>query len=396
MNPDLTSAAFRADPFPFYARLRRESPVHEVTLAGRRVWLVTRYNDVLALLKDERFVKSPAGVITPDKTYREPWMPAMFRPLSRNMLDLDPPDHTRLRSIVQKGFTPRFVELLRGRVEAIADELLVAMRQRRRMDVIADFALPLPTIVIAEMLGVPAGQQHRFHRWSQAIVAANWSKWSMVRAVPAVFAFIRYIRRLIALKRQHPADDLITALVGARESEDRLSDDELLSMIFLLLIAGHETTVNLIGNGTLALLQHPAEMQRLRDDTSIVGPAIEELLRFGSPLETATERYAREALTFAGAALPAGALVYAVLASANRDEAVFPDPDRLDLARDPNRHLSFGLGIHYCLGAPLARMEGQIAIPALLRAFPEMRLTNAPLRWRRGMVLRGLEALPVT
>jgi cytochrome P450 PksS len=219
MNPDLTSAAFKADPFPFYARLRRESPVHEVMLPGKqRAWLVTRYNDVLALLKDERFVKSRAKVIADD--YREPWMPAMFRPLSRNMLDLDPPDHTRLRSSVQKVFTPRFVEMLRGRVETIADDLLAKMRQRNRMDVIGDFALPLPTIVIAEMLGVPADQQHRFHRWSKNIVAANWSKWSMIRAVPSVIAFIRYIRRLIALKRTRPADDLVTALVNA-EANDR-------------------------------------------------------------------------------------------------------------------------------------------------------------------------------
>jgi len=393
MNPDLTSSTFKAGSFSYYARLRRESPVHEVMLPGKQqAWLVTRYADVLALLKDERFVKLRANVA--DNSYREPWMPAMFRPLSRNMLDLDPPDHTRLRSSVQKAFTPRFVEMLRGRVESIADDLLAAMRRRNRLDVIADFALPLPTIVIAEMLGVPKTQQHRFHRWSKNIVAANWSKWSMVRAVPSVIAFIRYIRRLIALKRTQPADDLVTALVNA-ESDDRLSNDELLSMIFLLLIAGHETTVNLIGNGTLALLQHPTEMQRLRDDPTIVVPAIEELLRFGSPLETATERYAREPLTFAGTALPAGALVYAVLSSANRDETVFDDPDRFNLTRDPNRHLSFGLGIHYCLGAPLARMEGQIAIPALLRAFPNLRLTNEPLRWRRGLVLRGLERLRV-
>jgi cytochrome P450 PksS len=370
MNPDLTSSAFKAESLRYYARLRRESPVHEVMLPGKqRAWLVTRYADVLALLKDERFVKLRANVATPDEDYREPWMPAMFRPLSRNMLDLDPPDHTRLRSSVQKAFTPRFVEMLRGRVETIAEDLLAAMRHRNHFDVIADFALPLPTIVIAEMLGVPKTQQHRFHRWSKNIVAANWSKWSMIRAVPSVIAFIRYIRRLIALKRTQPADDLVTALVNA-EAEDRLSDDELLSMIFLLLIAGHETTVNLIGNGTLALLQHPSEMQRLRDDATIVVPAIEELLRFGSPLETATERYAREPLTFAGTALPAGALVYAVLSSANRDETVFDDPDRLNFTRDPNRHLSFGLGIHYCLGAPLARMEGQIAIPRFFARSP--------------------------
>jgi cytochrome P450 PksS len=395
-EPLLGTPRFKADPFPYYARLRREAPVHQVTLPDRqRAWLVTRYDDVLAVLRDERLVKDPLNVAS-GKQQRPPWMPAMFRPLTRNMLDVDPPDHTRLRALVQKAFTPRLIDALRPRVETVAASLLANARGHR-MDLIGDFALPLPTIVIAEMLGVPPEDRRKFHRWSSAIVSTNWSRWSLVKAIPNVMAFIRYIRKLVASRRVAPRDDLVSALVQANEAGDQLSDDELLAMIFLLLIAGHETTVNLIGNGALALLQHPAELRRLEGDPAMIRSAVEELLRYGSPLETATERYARDDIDIAGARIPAGALVYAVLASANRDERQFTDPDLLDLDRDPNRHLSFGLGIHYCLGAPLARLEGQIAFQTLLRECAGLRLI-APverLRWRRGVVLRGLEALPV-
>jgi cytochrome P450 PksS len=399
--PNLADPRFKANPFPYYASLRREAPVHRVVLPDKQqAWLITRYADVLAVLKDVRFVKSRENVLSPAFRRAGPWMPAMFRPLSRNMLDLDPPDHTRLRSLVQKAFTPRFVDLMQVRVQSFADELVSAIRGRSRdgMDIIADYALPLPTIVIAEMIGVPVADRGKFHRWSNAIVTAGWSRWSMIRSIPSVMAFVRYIRRLTALKRAQPADDLLTALVTVRESGDQMNDDELLAMVFLLLVAGHETTVNLIGNGMLALIEHPDEMRRLRGEPGIIKSAVEELLRYGGPLETATERYAREDIVIAGTRIPAGALVFAVLASANRDEEAFSEPDRLDLGREPNRHLSFGFGIHHCLGAALARMEGQIAFQTLLREFNELRLATpaSSLRWRRGLVLRGLRELPVT
>jgi cytochrome P450 PksS len=219
----------------------------------------------------------------------------------------------------------------------------------------------------------------------------------MLQAAPSVIAFLRYIRRLVAKRRSNPQDDLVSALVSAEEAGDRLDEDELVAMIFLLLVAGHETTVNLIGNGTLALLDNPSELRRLRSEPPLAPAAVEELLRFDGPLETATERYAREETEIAGARIPRGSLVYAVLASANRDERRFSEPDRLDLSRDPNRHLAFGLGIHYCLGAPLARLEGRIAFEVLLRRRPGLRLTmdRAALRWKRGAVLRGLRELPV-
>jgi cytochrome P450 PksS len=398
-NPNLSSPAFKADPFPFYTRLRDESPVHPVMLPGKqRAWLITRYDDVVAALRDPRLAKDRLNAMSAEQQKKQPWMPAMFRPLTRNMLDLDPPDHTRLRALVQKAFTPRLVEDLRERVVTIANELLATVAKTRRMDVIRDFALPLPTIVIAEMLGVPVQDRGKFHRWSAAIVAANWSRWSTARAVPNVIAFVRYIRKLTAARRRDPGNDLVSALVAANEADDRMSDDELLAMIFLLLIAGHETTVNLIGNGTLALLQHPDQRERLRQEPTLMKSAVEELLRYGSPLETATERFATEDVVLHGTTIPRGEMVFAVLSSANHDERQFVNPDALDLSRDPNRHVSFGLGIHYCVGAPLARMEGQIAFEAMLREQPKLRLASPdkPLRWRRGLVLRGLESLPVT
>jgi cytochrome P450 PksS len=220
----------------------------------------------------------------------------------------------------------------------------------------------------------------------------------MLRALPAALSFVRYLRKLVERRRSDPRDDLITALIRAEEAGDKLSKDELLAMAFLLLVAGHETTVNLIASGTLALLEHPGQMKRLRREPSLVKPAVEELLRYASPVEMATERYAREDVEIEGTIIPRGELVLAVLGSANRDERHFEDPDVLDLARDPNRHLAFGRGgVHHCLGAPLARMEGQIAISAFLRHFPEARLTVAPesLRWRRGVFLRGLQRLPL-
>ena len=395
---DLSSPEFKANPYPFFARLRETAPVCRVTLPGRQTaWLITRYDDVAAALKDGRFAKDPNNALTPDQAARQPWIPKMFRPLTRNMLDLDPPDHTRLRGLVHKAFTPRLVERMRERVEALTEELLDAAVRRGRVDLIRDYALPVPTTIIAEMLGVPAGDRDRFHRWSKVIVASDPSGPGMLKAVPSAVFFLRYIRRLIRARRAEPRDDLVSALTQAEEAGDQLDEDELLAMIFLLLIAGHETTVNLIGNGSLALMRHPAQMEKLRAGPSGIKAAVEELLRYESPLATATERFAREDIAITGVTIPRGEMVYAVLASANRDSGQFPDPDTLDLAREPNRHLAFGLGIHYCLGAPLARLEGEIAIAALLRRAPGLRLSVAEetLRWRRGLVLRGLAALPV-
>jgi cytochrome P450 len=396
--PDLASPAFKANPYPFYARLRAEAPVWSATLRDRRTaWLVTRYEDVAGVLKGDTFAKDKLNAMDPEQRAKTPWVPGFLKPLERNMLDLDDPDHVRLRALVSKAFTPRLIERLRGRIEALCEELLDAMERESGTDLVAGYALPLPATVIAELLGVPAEDHARFHRWSNRLVSVSSGR-DMLRALPAALSFVRYLRNLVERRRANPEDDLITALIRVEEAGDRLSEDELLAMAFLLLVAGHETTVNLIASGTLALLEHPEQTERLRRDPSLVKPAVEELLRYTSPVEMATERYAREDAEIGGRRIPRGGLVLAVLGSANRDERHFEDPDVLDLARDPNRHLAFGRGgVHHCLGAPLARMEGQIALTALMRRFPGARLAMAPeaLRWRRGMFLRGLEKLPL-
>jgi cytochrome P450 PksS len=311
------------------------------------------------------------------------------------MLDVDEPDHRRLRTLVSKAFTPRLIERLRGRIEAIWQELLDGMERRGQVELVRDYALPLPATVIAELLGIPAGDHRRFHRWSNRIVSVSSGR-DVWRELPAALAFVRYLRKMTERRRVAPEDDLISALVQAEEAGDRLSQDELLAMSSLLLVAGHETTVNLIASGTLALIEHPEQLQKLEGDPSPIKPAVEELLRYTSPVEISTERYARENLEISGTEVPRGELVLAVLGSANRDDRYFEDPEVLDLTREPNKHLAFGRGgVHYCLGAPLARMEGQIAINALLNRFPDLHLAVTPesLRWRRGLFLRGLERL---
>ena len=392
---DLASPAFKANPYPTYARLRREAPVFRTRIGWRRdAWVVTRYADVAALLRDPRFAKDPLAVR--DGAGGGPWLPGFLRPLTRNMLDLDAPDHARLRALVQKAFTPRLVEALRPRVESLVDELLTAALREPRGELVSQLALPVPLTIIAELLGVPAADQPRFHRWSTRIVSGTPDIRALL-VLPAVRSLFRYLRRLFAERRAEPRDDLITALVQAEEAGDRLSEDELLGMVFLLLAAGHETTVNLIGGGVLALLQHPGQLHRLRGDPSLAKTAVDELVRFTSPVELSTERNAREELEIAGVTIRRGEMVLGAIGAANRDPEHFPDPDVLDLGREPNRHLGFGLGAHFCLGAPLARLEAQVAIPALLARAPALRLGVAPeaLRWRKHLFLRGLRELPV-
>jgi cytochrome P450 len=397
-SPDLASPRFKADPYPFYALLRAEAPVWRTTLPDKRTaWLVSRYEDVASVLKDDRFAKDPLRAQDPEQQAERPWVPGFLEPLEQNMLDLDDPDHRRLRSLVSKAFTPRLIGRLRGRIEAICRELLDVMERKGRTELVRDYALPLPATVIAELLGVPAKDQRRFHRWSNKIVSIS-SGSDVWRALPAALAFVRYLRKMSERRRISPEDDLMSALIQSEEAGDSLSQDELLAMSFLLLVAGHETTVNLIASGALALLEHPDQLEKLEGDSQLIKPAVEELLRYTSPVEIATERYARQDLEISDTTIPRGELVLGVLGSANRDEKHFEDPNTLDLARDPNRHLAFGRGgVHHCLGAPLARMEGQIAISALLKRFPSLHLDVDPasLHWRRGLFLRGVRRLPL-
>jgi cytochrome P450 PksS len=394
---NIVSAEFKADPFPFFSLLRASEPVYRTTLPGKTpLWLLSRYDDVAALLRDERFKKNRRHALTKEQLRKLPWTPPMFRPLERNMLDLDPPDHTRLRSLVHKAFTPSLVEQMRSRTQAIADELLDRIVWTGEMDLIKDFALPLPMTIITEILGVPRKDHHKFHKWSQAVVSLT-SPSPTLRVLPSVWKFIRYLRQFFKLRRRDPKDDLVSALIKAEEAGDKLNEDELLAMVFLLLIAGHETTVNLIGNGTLALIENPNEMNKLLSEPSLVKPAVEELLRYTSPVFTTTERYAREDTTIHGVTIPQGEMTLGVIGSANRDETAFENPNELQITREPNRHLSFGQGIHFCLGAPLARMEAQIAFTTLLQRVPNLRLTkpSSSLHWRPSIFLRGLAALPL-
>ena len=394
---NIVSAEFKADPFPFFARLRASEPVYRTTLPDKTVvWLLSRYDDVTALLRDERFTKNRRSALTEEQLRKLPWTPPMFRPLERNMLDLDPPDHTRLRSLVHKAFTPTLVAQIRSRTQTVADELLDRVLSTGKMDLIKDFALPLPMTIITEILGVPKKDHDKFHKWSQAVVSLT-SPSPTLRVIPSVWRFIRYLRQFFKLRRRDPQDDLVSALIEAEEAGDKLNEDELLAMVFLLLIAGHETTVNLIGNGTLALIENPNEMRKLLSELSLVKPAVEELLRYTSPVFTTTERYAREDTMIHDITIRRGEMALGVIGSANRDENVFENPNELQITRDPNRHLSFGQGIHFCLGAPLARMEAQIAFTTLLQRAPDLRLTVPAhsLRWRPSIFLRGLAALPV-
>lgn len=394
---DIVSAQFKANPFPFLASLRHSQPVFQTSLPDKTpVWLITRYEDVLALLRDERFVKNRRSAMTPEQLRKLPWTPPMFRPLERNMLDLDPPDHSRLRTLVQKAFTPALIGEMRQRIQSLADELLDRVSDKRAFDLISDYALPLPMTIITQILGVPTDDRVKFHRWSTAVVSLTSPKPTM-RVIPNIWMFVRYLRKFFELRRREPGDDLVSALIRAEEAGDKLSEDELLAMVFLLLIAGHETTVNLIGNGTLALLENADAMNELREDPSIIKTAVEELLRFTAPVFLTSERYAREDVIIHGVNIPRGAMTFGVIGSANRDETVFENADQLNLSREPNRHLAFGQGIHFCVGAPLARLEAEIAFNTLLRRLPNMHLAVdvAALRWRPSMLLRGLKTLPV-
>jgi cytochrome P450 len=396
---NITDPDFKANPFPFYARLRAEAPVYRITMPDKQpAWLITRYDDVMMVLKDDQqFVKNPRNAKTPQQLAKMPWIPPMFRALMFNMLWTDWDDHRRLRGLVHKAFTPQMIEQMRGRVQALSDELLDAAQRRGHMDVIGDYAMPIPMTVISEMLGIARSDQARFNKWTNGIVELG-AKHNIIKGLPHILGVTRFLRSEFKKRRAHPTDDLLTALVQAEEAGEQLNEDELLATAFVLLVAGYETTMNLIGSGTLALLQHPDQLRLLRERPELIKNAVEELLRYVNPVEQATERYAREDVTLHGVTIPKGELVIAVVASANRDESVFPNGDILDITRENLKHLDFGQGVHYCIGAPLARLEGQIAINTLTQRLPSLKLNAAPesLRWRQAITLRGLEALPVT
>jgi cytochrome P450 len=390
---------FTEDPYTPYARLRREDPVHEIETAGVRGFIVTRYDDVVAVLRDPAYSaeKFPERMIADAMAGPDPRFASLARAVSGMMLIKDPPDHTRLRALVSKAFTPRVVEGLRPRIEGIVDELLRAAAADGGMDAIRGFAAPLPVIVIAELLGVPVADREKFKRWSDELVPfidGTLREAGLAEAARGAQSLETYFREFIGARRKDPRDDLMSGLIAAHERDDALSENELIATAILLLGAGHETTTNLIGNGLLALLRHPAERARLRREPGLIKSAVEELLRYESPVQL-TSRIPKQDVTLRGRRLPAGIEVNLVLGAANRDPLQFSDADRLDLGRIENRHLAFGHGPHFCLGAPLARLEAQIAFSRLVERFLSLRAAGEAQSWRPGLVLRGLAALPV-
>jgi cytochrome P450 len=397
---DLYSSDFRETTHDTYASMRRDDPVlRQVGIDGETpIWFVTRYDDVVAvLLDDERFVVDPARAMTAEEFQQRRQDLMGDERVGESLLTRDGEDHRRLRRLVAKAFTPRMVEQLRPRIQAIADELLDATEEPGAMDLVDDYAFPLPIIVIAELLGIPPEDRDRFRTWSNTFVLPALTPELQEQARLHTDEFIAYLDDLFAARRAEPGDDLLSALVQAEDAGDHLSQNELYSMAVLLIIAGHETTVSLITNSVLALLTHPAALAEVRSDPALLPSTIEELLRYDSPVERAITRWATDDVELRGHTIARGDLVIAVIGSANRDPDRFPGADALDPHRADGKHVGFGRGSHYCLGAPLARVEAEIALRTLFERLPTLRLAIAEndLYWRPIPIFRSLSSLPV-
>ncbi|MFE5946587.1 cytochrome P450 [Streptomyces sp. NPDC056480] len=400
--PELFTWEFASDPYPAYAWLREHAPVHRTTLpSGVEAWLVTRYGDARQALADQRLSKNPAHHDESPHAKGKTGIPGERKAeLMTHLLNIDPPDHTRLRRLVSKAFTPRRVAEFTPRVQELTDRLIDAFVEKGSADLIHEFAFPLPIYAICDLLGVPEEDQDDFRDWAGMMIRhGGGPRGGVARSVKKMRG---YLAELIHRKREEPGDDLISGLIKASDHGEHLTENEAAAMAFILLFAGFETTVNLIGNGMYQLLRHPEQRELLQasvaaGETGLLETGIEELLRYDGPVEMATWRYATEPLTIGGQDIPAGDPVLVVLAAADRDPERFDGPDTLDLARRDNQHLGYGHGIHYCLGAPLARLEGQTALATLLTRLPDLRLAADPeeLRWRGGLIMRGLRTLPV-
>lgn len=401
--PTLFTWEFATDPYPAYAWLREHAPVHRTTLpSGIDAWLVTRYADARQALADARLSKNPQRHSESAHARGKVGIPGEQRAdLMTHLLNIDPPDHTRLRRLVSKAFTPRRVAAFAPRVRELTDDLIDAFADRKEADLIHEFAFPLPIYAICDLLGVPREDQDDFRDWAGTMIRhGGGPRGGVARAVKKIRA---YLAELIHRKRAALGNDLMSDLIRASDHGDHLTENEAAAMAFILLFAGFETTVNLIGNGLYALLRHPGQRARLQraleeGDEGLLATGVEELLRYDGPVEMATWRFATEPVTIGGQRIAEGEPVLVVLAAADRDPERFADPDVLDLSRTDNQHLGYGHGIHYCLGAPLARLEAQTALATLLRRIPDLRLAVEPddLRWRGGLIMRGLRTLPVT
>lgn len=396
----LYGAEFKSDPFPTYAEMRKRSPVcyHPGISGDNMLWFVTGAEEVEIVLRDhKRFVKNWRNTRTREELAQLEPPSELALLLDQHMLNLDGSDHTRLRGLVNKAFTPRTVNRMQGRVQEIADGLINEFFHVGHADLIDAYAFPLPIVVIMEMLGIPVQDRRQFRIWSHAFIAPTLTEDEWQEARKLLVEFTDFLRSIFNERRRKPQDDLISALLEAEEAEDKLSEPELFGMIILLIVAGHETTTNLIGNGTLALLQHPDQLALLRAKPELAHSTVEEVLRYNGPAERATMRFAAEDTVLGGQTIRRGDALTPVLASANRDDSRFPSPKAFDIERENNKHLGFGYGIHYCLGAQLARMEGTIALNTLFRRLPNLRLDVPPedIEWDTVPLIRGMKEMPV-
>ena len=395
---NLASAQFKEDAYEIYKESRKKQPilfVNQVEIG--KEWLITRYEDALPLLKDNRLKKDWTNVFSQD-TKNMYLSVDNSDHLTTHMLNSDPPNHSRLRSLVQKAFTPKMIAQLDGRIQRIADDLISDIERNGTLNLVDDYSFPLPIIVISEMLGIPKEDQAKFRIWSHAVIASPETPEEIKETEKQLSEFITYLQYLVNIKRKEPKEDLVSALILAESEGHKLSARELYSMIMLLIVAGHETTVNLITNTVLALLENPNQLQLLKDNPKLIDSAIEEGLRYYSPVEVTTARWAAEPFQIHHQTIQKGDMVIIALASANRDETVFENPEIFDITRENNRHIAFGHGSHFCLGAPLARLEAKIAITTLFNRMPKLQIkgNREEIKWQGNYLMRSLEELPLT
>ncbi|AIM31260.1 cytochrome P450 [Bacillus thuringiensis serovar kurstaki str. YBT-1520] len=395
---NLASAQFKEDAYEIYKESRKKQPilfVNQVEIG--KEWLITRYEDALPLLKDNRLKKDWTNVFSQD--IKNMYLSVDNSDhLTTHMLNSDPPNHSRLRSLVQKAFTPKMIAQLDKRIEKIADDLISDIERKGTLNLVDDYSFPLPIIVISEMLGIPKEDQAKFRIWSHAVIASPETPEEIKETEKQLSEFITYLQYLVDIKRKEPKEDLVSALILAESEGHKLSARELYSMIMLLIVAGHETTVNLITNTVLALLENPNQLQLLKDNPKLIDSAIEEGLRYYSPVEVTTARWAAEPFQIHDRTIEKGDMVVIALASANRDETVFENPEVFDITREKYRHIAFGHGSHFCLGAPLARLEAKIAITTLFNRMPELQIkgNREEIKWQGNYLMRSLEELPLT